>query len=131
MVKFLRKVLLLLLYFSSFTFLQPGLMGGGGRYLRLGCPPIRYPPARSDGRGVPEVGYPSIGVLLARSDRGYPRLGTPWQGTPTWTLLRYPPPPGPGSGTPLGVDRWMDGWMDGWTDTCENITFPLYYVCGR
>ena len=28
---------------------------------------------------------------------------------------------------PSPVDRQMDGW----TDTCQNITFPSYYVRGR
>ena len=31
-----------------------------------------------------------------------------------------------GMGTPP-VDRQIDGW----TDTCQNITFPSYYVRGR
>ena len=36
------------------------------------------PPARSDGRGVPKVGYPSRdGVPPARSNVGYPWWGTP------------------------------------------------------
>ena len=32
-----------------------------------------------------------------------------------------------GMGTPPPVDRQIDGW----TDTCQNITFPSYYVRGR
>ena len=67
-----------------------------------------------------EVGYTRPGLM-----GGYLRWGTPppSRGTPGWTWLGYPPPPGPGQGTPPGVDRQ--------TDTCQNITFPSYYVRGR
>ena len=96
-----------------------------------------YPPARSDrGEGTWGGLSPGRGYPPARSNGGYLRWGTPgkgvspWQkvppgrGTPPgWTWLGYPPLPGPGRGTPLGVDRQ--------TDTCQNITFPSYYVRGR
>ena len=84
---------------------QPGLMGG---VPKVGYPPGRgYPPARSD--GGTQGGYPLVP----------PRAGPGW-GTlpPRWTWLGYPP-------------VWTDRLMDGWTDTCENITFPSYYVRGR
>ena len=111
----------------------------GGVYPRWGTPHQGIPRPGLTG-GVSEVGYPPAWTWL-----GYP---------PTWTWLGYPPStwtwlgtplPGPGWGTPSCLDlagvspppgvppRWgqTDGWMDGWTDTCENITFPSYYVRGR
>ena len=124
----------------------------------VGVPPVRLTPSGYPQLGYPLSGYPPVGVLPIRVPpvgvpqsryplSGYPLLGYPSQGTP-WSgypLLRYPPsgvphrgtplgwtwlgypPPVPGSGTHLGVDRQMDGW----TDTCQNITFPSYYVRGR
>ena len=110
--------------------------GGGGTH--LGYPPIRpgrgvtpswvspyqtwlgYPPpqhgwgtplARS-GRGGPEVVYAPAGM-------GYPLAG----GTP-------PPPAGPGQGTFPGW-TWPGTPVDRQTDTCQNITFPSYYLRGR
>ena len=104
---------------------QLGLMGGtwGGVAPSRGYPPSQVwwgvpkvgPPHQGYPCqvwwGVPEVGYPP-----ARSDREYPRWGIPSKGYPPppgWTWLGYPPSPpagpGPGWGTPLGVDRQMDG----------------------
>ena len=65
-----------------------------------GVPPIRVPPARSDGgtQGAPLLGYPR-----ARSDGGYPRwctpIGSPHQGMPKLA--------GPGRGTP-SLQVWTD-----------------------
>ena len=93
----------------------PGRSDGG--YPRWGTPQQGYLLARSDGergtwggvppgrgipsrdtpsRGTPLVrsdGVPEVGYPLARSDRGYPRQGTP-------TLLVGVPPAGPGWGMP-------------------------------
>ena len=89
---------------------------------------------------------------------GWTWQGTPpSQGTPParvspppqLDLAGYPPPPaGPGRVTPppwlphgiLGnvakhCGIWVPppsrGQTDWWTDTCQNITFPSYYVRGR
>ena len=104
---------------------QPGLVGG--RYPRWGTP------SQVQWRRYPRWGTPQLGYPPARSNGGYPRWGTPQQGvpprrgTPQLDLAGVPPlMPGPGWGTPpptLGVDRQ--------TDTCQNITFPSYYVRSR
>ena len=39
-----------------------------------------------------------------------------------------PPRPGPGRGSPLGVDRQTDGWMD---RHVSKHNLPSYYVRGR
>ena len=95
-----------------------------GRYPTLGTPQSGYTPLR-----VPPVGVP-------------PSQGTPSQGTPLgYPPVRVPligvPPIGvpPCQGTPLDLARvphlGVDRQIDGWTDTCQNITFPSYYVRGR
>ena len=105
----------------------PGLTGGTwggvplGRSTPTKVPPgtptrvPRVPPCQvwwGTQDGVPL--HPLAWVPLARSDGWYPRWGTPWE-----DLAGVPP-----SGQ-------TDQWIDGWTDTCENITFPSYYVRGR
>ena len=55
----------------------PGLPEG---YPRWGTP-VGVPPGQVCWR-VPKVGYPTVGVPLARSNRGYPRWGSPGRGTP-------------------------------------------------
>ena len=67
--------------------------------------------------GYPHWGTP-IRYPLSGSPLGYPPLGyTPQSGYPLIRVLPLGyPPPGPGSGTPPGVDGQMDGWMDGWMD---------------
>ena len=83
------------------------------------------------------------GTSTPRSDWGGtqggipPPLGWTWPGYPSgWTWPGYPSPlAGPGWGTPLAGPGWgthspVDRQMDGWTDTCQNITFPSYYVRG-
>ena len=103
----------------------------GGEYPRWGYPHWGTPCWGTPCLGL--TGVPPIQVLWGVPEVGYP----PLLGYPPWTWLGYPP----------GVDRqtdewmdgwmdgqtdgWMDGWMDGWTDTCQNITFPSYYVRGR
>ena len=83
-------------------------------------------------------GYPARGVPYWVT----PLQGTPppimtWQCTPhSWTWLGTPP-----RCLPHGIlgnvakhygiwvpPLWTDRLMDGWTDTCQNITFPSYYV---
>ena len=106
-----------------------------------------YPPSRPDltgGGGYPAGGIPDLGTPLA----GYPhpRQGTPRQGTP---LAGYSPPGWTWQGIPLRLDlagyppQWLPHgilgnvakhygmWTDRRTDTCQNITFPSYYVRGR
>ena len=96
---------------------QPGLTGGTWGtplgylgYPHWGTPPVRVPPWQGTPLPDPMSGYPryipSQVLPLARSDwAGVP----PWWVPPTWTWLGYPPPPEPGWGTPLGVDRQTDG----------------------
>ena len=79
---------------------------------------------------------------------GYPLPpGWTWQGTPPprLDLAGYPPPAGPGRVPPprclphgiLGnvanhYGIWVPPlWTDRRTDTCQNITFPSYYVRRR
>ena len=89
------------------------------------------------------TGYPPSRVPRARVP--------PWPGyplPPSWTRQGNPPPPaGPGRVPPwlprgilgnvakhYGIwvpPLWTDRLMDGRTDTCQNITFPSYYVRGR
>ena len=89
---------------------HPALDGGWYPHLALDgeVPPSldgKYPHPALDG------GYP-------HRDRGY-QMGVPpiqgWMGVPTLA--------GPDQVTPL--------WTDRWTDTCQNMTFPSYYVRGR
>ena len=98
----------------------------GGGYLRWGTPQQANPPARSDGstQGGPPawtwLGYPHLdlaGVPPCLDLAGIP---------PAWIWLGYPP-----SWTWLGYPPFPCGQTDGWTDTCENNTFPSYYVRGR
>ena len=112
---------------------QPGPTGGWG-YPRWSTPiRVSSPPGLIGGTwgGVPHPG---------QVQWGYPRWGTPHQGTPLPGLTGGPKvgyplagvpgwgtlPPGPGWSTPprCGQTEW-------WTDTCQNITFPSYYVRGR
>ena len=102
-------------------------------YPKWGTPKLGYPPARSD-RGGTRWGYPKSGYPWPGLTGRYPMWGTPRRGTPLarsdggppagvrpcLTLQGYPPWTWPGY--PLGVDRQ--------TDTCQNITFPSYYVRG-
>ena len=101
--------------------------GGGYPCLRV------YPIPGRGGGGVPPIWtWP----VVSPGQVEYPSLpaGPGW-GTPPPCQLGYPPPTaGPGQGTPGQVgypSLWTDGWLNGWTDTCENITFPSYYVRGR
>ena len=81
-----------------------------------GVPPWQgYPPARSDGGGW---------VPPGQAQRGVPEVGYPRQGYP-------PPPAGPSWGTPLPGPGQSIPPRCGQTDTCQNITFPSYYVRGR
>ena len=112
---------------------QPGPTEG---VPEVGYPQMGYPPARSDG-GVPKVGYPPSGYPQPGPTGGYPRWGSP--------PIGVPPLAGPGWGTHPHLDlagvpspprTWQGyppryGQTDGWTDTCQNITFPSYYVRGR
>ena len=102
----------------------------GGYPLLGGTPPWVIPHQTWPG-GTPSLlrEYPTLGTLhqtwpgggdTPSLSEGYPTLGIPH---PTW--LGYPPP-------------WLDlarvpppPWTDRWTDTCQNITFPSYYVRGR
>ena len=106
-------------------------------YSRWGTPLSGYPPARFDGGvpkvGCPQLGYPQPGPMggwgttpsgypLARTDReGVPQVRylpvgvPPWPGPTGGTPPSGYPLPGPGRGTPIGVDRR--------TYTCQNITF--------
>ena len=123
--------------------------------------PTGYPPSQGTppGQGTPRPGYPPArvppwpGYPLARVP---PSQGTPPARVPPhWP--GYPPPAGPGrvpprldlAGYPPGCPMafWemlqsimgygyppcgqTESWMDGRTDTCQNITFPSYYVRGR
>ena len=83
-------------------------------------------------------GYPT----LVPPQQGTPSPTWTWQGTPRLDLAGYPPP-GPGRVPPqlphgiLGnvakhYGIWVPPlWTDRRTDTCQNITFPSYYVRGR
>ena len=124
-------------------------LAGGVPYLgtppRQGTPPSwpgGYPAwvPSHPGPGVPYLGTPS----RVPPGREPPQQGTPPQGTPplSWTWLGTPPPnvcpvafwvmlqSTMGYGYPP-PPLWTDRLMDGWTDTCQNITFPSYYVRGR
>ena len=133
---------------------HPDLAGGGtwpgtpwgGTW--PGYPPARVPPG---GGGVPDWVPPGQGT-----PRGYltgypPGQGTPLARVPPWgDLTGYPPGQGtPGGGTWLGTPlaRVPPAWTwptppppagpdppsspCGQTNTCENSTFPSYYVRGR
>ena len=83
----------------------PARFDRGGGYLRWGT----SQPGPTGG------GYPRWGTPLAGPGWGTPPPPAPGRGTP--------PPPAPGRDTPPSVNRQ--------TDTCQNITFPSYYVRGR
>ena len=114
-------VLLLLSYLGT----PPSWPGRWGTQLG-GVPTWVHPPG-----WAPPPGKVTLGRVPPQL--GTPRQGTPppWQGTSPWCLshgilgnvakhygIWVPPPP---------VDRQIDGR----TDTCQNITFPSYYVRGR
>ena len=113
---------------------DPGTPPGG--YPDLGTPPGGTWPGNPPG-GVPRRGYPPGGVQLTPPggvpDPGTPRGGT-WPGYPPWGYLTRVPPPGgyltrvPPGGVP---DRNPPSPPCGQTNTCENSTFPSYYVRGR
>ena len=85
---------------------QPGLMGGtqSGVFPSRGTP---WPGLRAGYLrwgspccwGTPQLRYPRPGPMGGVPEVGYP---------PGWTWLGYLPQPGPGRGTPPGVDRQMD-----------------------
>ena len=112
---------------------QPGPTWGGG-YPRRGTPQRGltggYPRWGTPGQ-VWLGGYPQVGVppMVESPLAGVP----PGWGTPHLDLTRVPP--GHvwlGGVTPPPSWNWLGyRWVDGWTDTCENITFPSYYVRGR
>ena len=110
---------------------QPGLTGGRGRW---GTPPSRVPPARSNGAVYPRWVTPLAGYPPARYPPGQvwwgevPEVGTPWPGLMGGTPQLGSPPRLDLAGVPPPL---VDRQNDGWTDTCENITFPSYYVRGR
>ena len=118
-----------------------------------GYPPPGYPPSRvPPWLGTPQQGTPWLGTPPAGYPPGrVPPLGkvSPWQSTPQagYPPAGYPPhqgtpPAGPGRVFPLAAP-WHSGkcckalWdmgtppVDRQTDTCQNITFLSYYVCGR
>ena len=127
-------------------------------HLRWGTSPGRgttqqgYPPGQV-WWGYPRWGTPQQGYPLTRSNGGCPRWGAPsqvWQGVPKvgYAPAGVPPRPGPMGGTQSGVTPLSDlaevplpsgpgrgtlpkVWTDRWTNTCQNITFPSYYVRGR
>ena len=108
--------------------------------------------------GYPTLGTPHPHLDLARGyhipARGYYTSGNPHLDLtrvyPIWTWPAYPPS-GPGWGTPCLGLAWVTpniwtwsgyppppiwNWpgypsVDKQTDTCQNITFPSYYVRGR
>ena len=120
---------------------------GPGGYPAMGVPCLGTP---HPGLG----GYPAKGIAYLHTPcpglGGYPAGGTlpgyPQQGTPHPDLAGYPPqldltgyPP---SVCPMAFWVMLQsimgygyppryGQTDGWTDTCQNITFPSYYVRGR
>ena len=112
------------------------------RIPEVGYPLAGVPPASSDGGtqgGVhPPQGYaPLPGLTPSPSGPGrdtLPPIGYP---PPIWTWLGYPPPHWvPPShldlaGVPHPHPPSRCGQTDGWTDTCQNITFPWYYVRDR
>ena len=129
---------------------------GGGVPCQGGTVP-GYPPVLAQGDtllGVPYLGtpHPGPGEYPARGIPcwGYPTWVPPiltWQGTPPlgmpmafWVMLQSIM----GYGYPLVSAPWHSGkcckalwdmgtplWTDRRTDTCQNITFPSYYVRGR
>ena len=132
----------------------PGLMGGYPRWDTpwQGSPQQGTPLARSD-RGYLRLGTPWQGTP-SQVWWGYLSWGTPSRVTPQqgYPLAGYPirsdgagvPKVGycPGRGNPLaGVPPCLDlasfhpptpqVWTERWTDTCQNITFPSYYIRGR
>ena len=106
---------------STPSVVLPGYPPRGG-YPDLGTPPggtqIWVPPSPPGGSRYPPggSGYPLGGS-------GYPPRGG---GTRTWV-----PPGGVGPGTPRGGYPDLGTPPCGQTNTCENSTFPSYYVRGR
>ena len=108
---------------------QPGLTGG----TRGWVPPIRYPPWQG-----PMGGYPTLGTIPHRVPQpglmGVPKLGYPPVRYPCWVphppphldLAGYPPPPGPGSGTPRRC-----GETDGQTRAKTLPSRHTTYVVGK
>ena len=113
----------------------------------LGGYPVRYPPRGGTRSGTPLTGYPPGGYPVRYPpDRVPPRGGTQ-SGTPppNWVpppggypvrypggyLVRYPPC------YPMAFWEMLQSIMGygyppcGQTNTCENSTFPSYYVRGR
>ena len=150
-------VLLLLSYLGTPP--RPDLAGGGG-YPAGGGYPGQVPPHPDLAGGLPWSGtppsWPGRGGTLVRyppvlAGGGVLTRVPPWQGTPPWLdLVGLPPLAGPGRVPPPSVCPmafWemlqsimgygyppcgrTDWWMDGRTDSCQNITFPSYYVRGR
>ena len=101
-----------------------------------GYPPTRVPPGRVPPSWVPPQEVPPPARY---PPAGYPPswVPPPWQGTPPAGPGRVPPP----SGCPMAFWEMLQsimgygyppcGQTDGRTDTCQNITFPSYYVRGR
>ena len=110
---------------------------GGGGYPIPG--PGGYPipglggtPSQSRGYPIPGLGgYPISGWGYLRYPPRWPDLG--WGTPPTRPGMGYPPSPDLGWGTPLpSRPGWGTPPPKCWQrDTCENSTFPSYYVCGR
>ena len=101
---------------------------GGGVPGQVPSPPGGYP----DPPGVPGQVPPPGGVWVP------PPGGYPARYPPGGSPFRYPPRGGPG--TPRGVPsqvpprggtRTLPLPPCGQTNTCENSTFPSYYVRGR
>ena len=102
-----------------------GYPPGQGTPPSQGTPPARVPPSQGTppARVPPQPGYP-------------PSQGTPpGQGTspPGWTWQGTPPPAAPWHSGKSCKALWDTGTppVDRKTDTCQNITFPSYYVRGR
>ena len=95
-----------------------------------GYPPAGYPPDRIPPSwawpGTPPPRCLSHGIL-GNVAKHYGIWVPPgvcpmafWEMLPSIMGYGYSPPP-----------LWTDRLMDGRTDTCQNITFPSYYVRGR
>ena len=103
--------------------------------------------------GYPHTDLAQGGTLPGGTLLGYPLQGTPQQGTPSrvpprslphefWVMLQsimgygYPPRCLPHGilgnvAKHYGICTPSRGQTDGWADTCQNITFPSYYVRGQ
>ena len=96
--------------------------------------PVRCPPRGGTRSGTPLGGVssqvPPGGYLVRYPPRGYPVRYPPGGGYP----VRYPPPPvAPWHSGKCCKALWDMGTPPpcGQTNTCENSTFPSYYVRGR